>query len=106
MNACYIFWTTSNLSEAKLIANELLNKKLVACVNIIPEIHSLYTWKGKVEEEREVKVIFKTLKKHFSEIEKVILEKGSYEVPEISCLEITSGHAPYLQWLHEQVSEV
>ncbi|HSX04190.1 MAG TPA: divalent cation tolerance protein CutA, partial [Rhabdochlamydiaceae bacterium] len=53
----YINWTCRNLEEARKVARHLIEKKLVACANIIPHIESLYLWNDKIETDQEVKVI-------------------------------------------------
>lgn len=97
----YINWTCAHLDEARKIARALLEKKLIACANIIPQIESLYVWKGKVETGQEVKVIFKTRDVHFSAIKEYIEKNGSYQVPEVSKMYLDEINASYLQWLAE-----
>lgn len=94
-----IFWTCQNEKEAKSIISDLLEKRLIACASIIPNITSLYVWKDKVEEGKEVKVIIKTKSDHFSTISKHIRKKGSYEVPEILQVEVSDGNPDYLSWV-------
>lgn len=101
MTLAYIFWTTSSEKEAKSISKELLEQKLIACANIIPKIQSLYIWEGKLQEESEVKVILKTNPDHFSKIEELILEKCSYEVPEITMMLSNKAHFPYSEWIEK-----
>lgn len=95
----YIFWTCANSSEAKKIIHGLLDHSLIACASIFPEIESIYRWKGKIEESREVKVILKTQPKHFDSILGYILKHGSYEVPEILQVDIPKGNPTYLNWV-------
>ncbi len=95
----YINWTCRDLEEARKIARALLEKKLIACANIIPQMESLYSWKGKIETDHEVKVIFKTRDTHFSAIKDYIEKNGSYEVPEISKIYLDEINDSYLQWL-------
>lgn len=95
----YIFWTCRDKDEAKRIVHELLDRKLIACASIFPEIESIYRWEGKIEEGREVKVILKTVPDHFDTIRKHILSQCSYEVPEIVQIDIANGHLPYLSWV-------
>lgn len=98
----YIFWTCRNTEEAQNVAKLLLEKRLVACASILPEVESLYRWKGKIEIGKETKVIFKTQSKHFDPICQLILEHGSYDVPEISQIAVVGAHLPYLSWLQEE----
>lgn len=101
MSLAYIFWTTNSLDEAKGIIQKLLENKLIACANILPNIQSLYIWDQKIQEDDEVKVILKTKKSLFSSIEKFILQNCNYEVPEISMCIMSQVHNPYLQWLNK-----
>lgn len=100
----YIFWSCRDSEEAKRIARLLLEKNLIACASLLPQVESLYRWKGKVEEGKEVKVILKTQKKHFEAICDCILREGSYAVPEIVQIEAADAYAPYAAWLKTETS--
>jgi periplasmic divalent cation tolerance protein len=91
------------MSEAKAISKLLLKEKLIACANILPKIHSMYTWEGEIEESEEIKVIFKTRKDLFSRVEARILENCEYKIPEISLFLAEKSHFPYQQWLFENL---
>lgn len=93
---------TTSRAEAKQIARALLDLRLIACATFFPEVESIYRWQGNVEEGSEVKVILKTRPKHFEAIEKLILDQGSYEVPEIAQVEITRVSSRYLSWALEE----
>ncbi len=96
-----IFWTAANSEEAKKIARELVAKKWVACASIIPEVISLFSWKGKGEEAIEAKVMFKTKKNYFPQILEYIQKHCSYEVPEVLQIAIRDGNPSYLKWMDE-----
>lgn len=98
----YIFWTCANREEAKKIAHLLLEKRMIACASILPQVESIYRWKGKIEEATETKVIFKTEERHFDSIRKLIEKEGSYEVPEIVQVEIVQGNPSYLSWVFQE----
>ena len=98
----YIFWTCRNKEEAKKIIFGLLDKHLIACGSIFPEMESIYRWSGKIEEGTEVKVILKTESKHFDPICNYIVEKGSYEVPEVLQIDILKGNSRYLSWVKKE----
>lgn len=83
-----------------LIAEELINSQLVACVNIIPQIKSVYKWEGKLAKEQEALLIIKTNLRVWSQLESKIRSVHSYDVPEIICVPIVEGHKPYLDWLN------
>lgn len=99
----YIFWSCRDLSEAKKIIGLLLEKRLIACASIIPQIESMYRWEGKIEESQEVKVILKTLEVRFQAISELIQAQSSYKVPEILQVSVTQGNASYLDWVAQEV---
>jgi periplasmic divalent cation tolerance protein len=95
----YIFWTCRSREEAKKIIQHLLDGHLIACASILAEVESIYRWEGKIEEGKEAKVILKTQAKLFDAICAAIREKGSYEVPEISAIEVARCNPQYLSWV-------
>ena len=99
----YIFWSCSNQTEAKSIIHTLLEKRLIACASILPEVTSIYRWKDKIEEAKEVKVILKTQGPHFDAICHTIQTLCSYEVPEIVQIDVARGNLPYLDWISHSV---
>lgn len=99
----YINWTCRNLEEARKISRVLIEKKLAACANIIPQIESTYLWKGTIETDQEVKVIFKSRDEHFQQIRIYIEQNGSYEVPEVSKIYLDEINPSYLAWLNESL---
>ncbi|HCR86290.1 MAG TPA: divalent-cation tolerance protein CutA [Alphaproteobacteria bacterium] len=109
-NFLTIYTTCKNLSEAKKISKFLVKEKLVACANIGSPIISIYNWKGKTEESREVPVIFKTTQKQYKAAEKPIRKLHSYDTPCIIAFEIVEGEPNYLSWIlsgiRDQVSGV
>ncbi|MDR3625101.1 MAG: divalent-cation tolerance protein CutA [Chlamydiales bacterium] len=98
----YIFWTCRNKIEAKKIIHGLLDKRLIACASIFPEVESIYRWEGKIEESFEIKVVFKTILKHFDTVQEYIRTECSYEVPEIVQVDISQGNPRYLSWVAEE----
>ena len=80
------------------IANKLVKKKLAACVNIA-KISSIYTWKGKVENQNEYLAFFKTTKKNQSTLKKELKKLHPYDVPEIAEINVESINLPYMKWL-------
>lgn len=94
-------YITTKPSEAKKIARELVKKRLAACVNIFP-IRSVYRWKGKLFEEKEIALVVKTRKQLFKKIEKTVKSLCSYDVPCILLSKIEKGHKPYLDWIRKE----
>lgn len=100
-----IQWTSPNMTEAKEIAMALVEKKWIACANIIPEVLSIYHWQGLLQEEREVKVFFKTRDDCFGKVKDFIIKNGSYSVPEVSKMTITETNPKYLKWLDANIEK-
>lgn len=103
--AIVIFMTASNRDEAGRLTEMLLEKRLAACVQILPEIESVYRWQGKVERQREVLLIAKTSRAKFEELEREVRALHSYETPEIVALPLIAGSVPYLEWLENSVAQ-
>ncbi len=80
------------------IANQLVKQKLAACVNIT-KISSVYSWKGKIENQSEYLALFKTSKKNQSILKKELKKLHPYDVPEIAEININSINQPYMKWL-------
>ena len=80
------------------IANKLVKKRLTACVNITT-ISSIYTWKGKIENQNEYLALFKTTKKNQSVLKKELKKLHPYDVPEIAEINVESINQPYMKWL-------
>ena len=81
------------------IAQTLLNERLVACVNILPGVRSLYRYKGELEDERELLLIMKTSEERLTALTRRVPELHPYEVCEVIALEVSAGHPPYLSWV-------
>ena len=99
MKDIVIFITAGSRAEARKIAKCLVGRRLAACVNIVPDIESVYTGKGKPETAREVLLIAKSKKRLFARIEKAVKGLHSYECPEIIALSIVDGSRDYLKWI-------
>lgn len=100
-NYIIVFITASSKKEAMKIANGLVDKKLAACVNIVPNIKSIYTWKGKKEKASEVLLIVKSKREKFKNIVKKVKALHSYSVPEIISIPINNGNKDYLNWIED-----
>jgi periplasmic divalent cation tolerance protein len=94
-----VLMTAADVAEATRIAELLVNKKLAACVQILPEIQSIYVWQGEVQRDREVLVLAKSTRSNFTNLEREVRANHSYETPEIIALAVTAGSEPYLRWL-------
>jgi periplasmic divalent cation tolerance protein len=101
-----VLTTAGSEEEARKIARHLVEKRLAACVNIIPQIESIYRWQGKVDSSREWLLLVKTTDERFPAVRDAIRELHSYELPECVVLNIEDGSSEYLQWLTGSVQEV
>jgi len=91
--------TVSSKETAEKLSNEILNKKLAACIQIIGPVESKYWWKGKIEEDKELVLIIKSKASLYKELEKTILKLHPYEEPEIVVIPILEGSKGYLNWI-------
>ena len=97
-----VFVTTASQKEAVKIARAMVNTKLAACASIIPAIQSVYRWKGKLVNEREVLILLKSMKPRYRALEKAIRAIHSYETPEIIALPVSDGLAQYIEWVSDE----
>jgi periplasmic divalent cation tolerance protein len=95
--------TCGSIDEARKLARLLVEKQLAACVNIVPQIESVYYWKGKVETSTEFLLLIKTTAGAFDELRDVLTELHSYDLPECIEIAIEDGSAAYLAWIGESV---
>ena len=95
-----VLTTAGSADEARRIAGALVERRLAACVNIVPKIVSIYRWKGKVEEAEEWLLWIKTAAP-FERVRDAILEMHSYELPECASISIEDGSPAYLKWLED-----
>jgi periplasmic divalent cation tolerance protein len=94
-----------NLETAQQSAQELVELKLAACVNLFNPVQSIYRWQGKIEQAEEVSLHIKTTKNNLTKIEQVIIKNHPYDVPEIIALKIENGYVPYLQWIAKESTQ-
>lgn len=98
-----VFMTAANGEEATRLAEMLIGAHLAACVQILPEMESVYRWEGKIERQSEVLLIAKTSAGKFADLEREVRALHSYDTPEIVAVPIVAGSAPYLKWLGESL---
>lgn len=97
--AIMVMLTAGSREEAARLAEMLVGARLAACVQILPEMESVYHWKGEVRRDPEFLLLAKTAEARFTLLEREVRALHSYETPEIIALPITAASAPYLEWL-------
>ncbi|MDY6993135.1 MAG: divalent-cation tolerance protein CutA [Pseudomonadota bacterium] len=96
--------TCPSLDIAQKLAHSLLKARLVACVNLFPQVQSIFEWQGEITTEQEVVVFIKTRKQNYAAIEQLLLQQHPYEVPELIGLPIETGLEGYLNWINHIVT--
>ncbi len=90
-------WPASD--DAQAIATTLVTERLAACVNILAEMDSVYSWRGEVQRDRERQVVIKTTRGRLQRVERRLAELHPYEVPELLVIDVAHGSDPYLAWV-------
>ncbi|MFH1821073.1 MAG: divalent-cation tolerance protein CutA [Methanobacteriota archaeon] len=98
-----VLTTVKNRSEAKRIAEILVFENLAACVSAVPNVTSVYRWRGKVERCSEVMLVVKTSDKKIGRLMARVKELHSYEVPELLVFKVDRGLPKYLKWMKENL---
>jgi periplasmic divalent cation tolerance protein len=98
-----VLTTTGSHDEARKIAYALVERRLAACVNIVPQIESVYRWQEKVETAMEWLLLIKTQADSFDRVRDAVKELHSYDLPECIMVEVAAGSEEYLNWIAESV---
>jgi periplasmic divalent cation tolerance protein len=98
------FSTVADEAAAKVLARQLLQERLVVCVNIVSGVRSMYWWQGEVQESGECLLLMKTTSARWTALKDRLPQIHGYDVPELIATPITDGLEPYLQWLVSQVN--
>jgi periplasmic divalent cation tolerance protein len=99
-----VFITVPNQDVAAALARALVEEKLVACVNILPGVRSIYAWQGKLCDDNELLCVLKTRRALFEAVRGRVCALHPYQVPEIVALPLVEGSAPYLDWLQRETN--
>jgi periplasmic divalent cation tolerance protein len=102
-DALLVLTTVETAEDGERLALLLVERKLAACVQILPPMVSIYRWQGKVERASEYLIFIKTTQSVFARLESVIKENHPYETPEIIGISIKNGSLDYLKWVYESV---
>ena len=105
MEALVVYITAPSEEEGAKIARALVEERLAGCVNIVPNIRSIYSWHGKIEDDEEVLLIAKTRPELFNGLKTRVISLHSYSVPEIIALPIVTGAEEYMKWLKDVTSQ-
>lgn len=100
-----IFVTVESEEQAQRISDLLLQRKLVACANIIKNVKSFFWWQGKVDHSDEGMLVMKSREELLGEVVRLVRENHSYEVPEVVALPIIGGNPDYLRWIDESIQK-
>ncbi|MEQ4922227.1 divalent-cation tolerance protein CutA [Proteus hauseri] len=92
--------TAPNEKTANEIAHQLINAKLAACINIIPNIKSIYCWNNKIIEDNEVLMMIKSKKNKQQSLIDTLVQIHPYDIPEVIIIPIENGFDGYLNWIH------
>ena len=104
-NDCVVVWTTiRRTADGHDMASILVNERLAACVNVMPEMESVYRWKDQVETDLERQIVIKTTVARLAALRSRLHELHDYEVPEFIVLPIAGGSEGYLTWIRESTS--
>jgi periplasmic divalent cation tolerance protein len=99
-----ILCTCPDEATARIIADQLVDQQLAACINILPGLTSVYQWQGKRESAEEHLLLIKTTTEAYQALEQAITELHPYELPEVIAVPITQGLSGYLQWIEQQTA--
>ncbi len=102
-NLVLVYTTFSNFEEAKTVSEELLNEKLIVCVNIFPEVNSLYLWEGKISNSCEVVAIMKSRNDQVDKIVEKIEAMHSYDQPAIAVIPIEKANKSFTNWANSVI---
>ncbi len=99
-----VYTTIDNIEDARRISQTLVEEQLVACVNIIPKVESVYRWKGNIETDEELVLICKTVDANVKKTIQRIKQLHSYDLPDIIVLPIIGGLKEYLNYISNETS--
>ena len=100
-----VFVTVPTHAVGLRIAKAVVAERLAACVNLLPGVRSIYAWKGKVCDDRELLLIMKTTRARYAALERRVKALHPYDVPEVIAMRVVRGSRDYLRWVGESVGE-
>ena len=100
-----IFSSCPSAEEAEKVARGLVEKRLAACVTVVPGARSIYRWKGAIEETSEYVLLIKSRRGLFAQLKEELSAMHSYEVPEILALQVVEGSPSYIDWIDKELKD-
>ena len=98
-----VIMTAPDAKTAEMLGHTLVSERLAACANVVPKIVSMYWWDGELQRDDEAMVILKTVQQRAEALEARAVVLHPYSVPEVLVLAVSGGHAPYLDWVGNEV---
>lgn len=98
-----VLCTCPDEDTARAIADLLVERRLAACVNLVPGLRSIYWWEDRVESDPEVLLVAKTRRERYAALERAVVERHPYELPEVLYVGVDTGLAGYLAWIGDYV---
>lgn len=105
MQFCFVYITTGTLEEAREIGGKLVEEHLAACANLLPQMESIYSWKGEIHRDQEVVLIAKTNSTLLKSLTDRVKELHSYECPCVVAIPVDGGNPDYFSWLSDQLHQ-
>jgi periplasmic divalent cation tolerance protein len=100
-----VLCTAPDAEVARRLADGLVERRLAACVNLVPGITSVYRWEGAIQADDEVLLVLKTVAGRVPQIEAYLAAEHPYDIPECVALEVSKVEAAYLAWLRRSVAD-
>ena len=100
-----VYCTCPDKAVAETIAKMLVDQRLAACVNILPQMQSIYRWQGQIENDDEILLLIKSDVAHFESLREAILAQHPYDLPEIIGVPVAAGHPEYLTWITNELTK-
>jgi len=104
MTPIAVVTTVASRAEAVALAHALVQQRLAACAQI-SEIESIYRWRGEVQQGPECRIVLKTTRERYAQLERTIRALHPYELPAIHALAFDAVHAPYAEWIAQGCAE-
>ncbi len=105
MDVRLVFCTCPDTATAHALAHHLVERRLAACVNLLPPMQSVYRWQEQIEQAQEVQLLIKTCADRLEALTAAITQQHPYELPEIVAISPCAGLPAYMEWIRAQTRE-